>query len=93
MCFSHQFSRKHVPLTLTAIVLCLTALSSGCSKKQKAHLNADEGTQAAATQHDHPNTAEGTGAAVKEIVAVLEKSLADLPPPISAPAVCEDEMA
>lgn len=30
---------------------------------------------------------------MKEIVAVLEKSLADLPPPTSAPAVCEDEMA
>jgi hypothetical protein len=42
--------------------------------------------------HDHPNTTRGTEVAVKEIVAIVEKSLADLPPPPSAPAVCEDEM-
>jgi hypothetical protein len=81
---------------LTGIVLCSTALSSGCnsySKKQNDHPNTAEGTQAALKKHhDHPNTAEGTQAAVKEIVAVVEKSLADLPPPPSAPAVCEDEM-
>lgn len=78
---------------MTGIVLCLTALTSGCSKKQNAHLNAAEGTQAAVQKdHDHANTAQGAKAGVKEIVAVLEKSLADLPPPTSAPAVCEDEM-
>jgi hypothetical protein len=64
---------------LTGIVLCSTALSSGCNSYSKK-------------QNDHPNMAEGTQAAVKEIVAVVEKSLADLPPPPSAPAVCEDEM-
>jgi hypothetical protein len=93
MCSSRQFSRKHALLILTSIVLCFTALSSGCSKKQNAHLNAAEGTQAAVQKdHDHANTAQGAEAGVKEIVAVLEKSLADLPPPTSAPAVCEDEM-
>ncbi len=40
---------------------------------------------------DHPSTAKGTEAAVKAIVAVVEKSLADLPAPPSAPAVCEAE--
>lgn len=42
--------------------------------------------------HVHPNTAEGTQAAVKEFLGVVEKSFADLPPPPSAPDVCEDEM-
>jgi hypothetical protein len=96
MCSSLQFSRKYTLSILTGIVLCSTALSSGCnsySKKQNDHPNMAEGTQAALQKHhDHPNTAEGTQAAVKEIVAVVEKSLADLPPPSSAPAVCEHEM-
>jgi hypothetical protein len=96
MCSCPQFSRKCALSILTGIVLCSTALSSGCnsySKKQNDHPNTAEGTQAALKKHhDHPNTAEGTQAAVKEIVAVVEKCLADLPPPPSAPAVCEDEM-
>src|ERR1700736_5882649 len=96
MCSSRQFSRKYALSILTGIVLCSTALSSGCSsysKKQNDHPYTAESTQAAVrNDHDHPNTAKGTQAAVKEIVAVVEKSLADLPPPPSAPAVCEDEM-
>jgi len=96
MCSSPQFSRKYALSILIGMVLCSTALSSGCnsySKKQNDHPNTSEGAQAALTRHhDHPNTAEGTQAAVKEIVAVVEKSLADLPPPPSAPAVCEDQM-
>jgi hypothetical protein len=91
-----QFSRKYALSILTGIVLCSTALSSSCSsylKKQSDHPNAAEGLRAAAKDgHDHPNTTKGTEAAVKEIVAVMEKSLADLPPPPSAPAVCKDEM-
>ena len=104
MCSSPQFSRKCALSILTGIVLWWSALSSGCnsySKKRNDYsgaaesmqANTAEGTQAAAKKnHDHPNTAKGTEAAVKEIVTVLEKSLADLPPPPSAPAVCEDEL-
>lgn len=88
-----QLSRKHVLSILTAIALCSTVLSSGCSRKQNAHLNEAGRTEAAVQKdHDHLNTAEGTATAVKEIVAVVKKSLADLPPPPSAPAVCNDEM-
>ena len=76
MCSSPQFSRKYALSILTGIVLCSTALNSGCSK----------------TQNDHPNTAEGTSAALKEIIAVVGKSLAGLPVPPSVPAVCEDEI-
>jgi hypothetical protein len=64
MCSSPQFSRKYALSILTGIVLCSTALSSGCnsySKKQNDHPNTAEGTQAALKKHhDHPNTAEGT---------------------------------
>jgi hypothetical protein len=92
---SPQLSRKYA-LILTGMVLCSTALSTGCnsySRKQDDRSNAAEGTQAGEKKHhDHPNTTKGTEAAVKEIVAVLEKSLADLPPPPSVPAVCEAEM-
>jgi hypothetical protein len=42
--------------------------------------------------HDHPDNAKDTQAAVKKLVAAVEKSLADLPLPPSAPTVCEDEM-
>lgn len=96
MCSSPQFSRKSALSILTGIVLCSTALSSGCnsySKKQNDHPNTAEGTQAALKKHhDHPNTAEGTSAALKEIIAVVGKSLAGLPVLPSVPAVCEDEM-
>lgn len=94
---SPQFCRKYALSILTGIVLCWTILSSGCNSHSKKHSsdnpNVAEGSQAAVMKnHDHPNTAEGTQAAVKEIVAVVEKSLAGLPPPPSAPAVCESEM-
>ena len=96
MCSSPQFSRKYSLSILTGIVLCSAAVSAGCSsyfKKQSDRPNTAEDMHVAVHKyHDHPSTAKGTGAAVKEIVAVVEKSLADLPPPPSVPAVCEDEM-
>ncbi len=96
MCSRPQFSRKYALSILTGIVLCATALSSGCSsysKKQIDHPNVAEGTQAAVRKdHDHPNTVEATEAAVKENLAVVEKSLAHLPLPPSAPNGCEGEM-
>ena len=96
MCSSPQFSSKYALSILTGTVLCWTALSSGCSsysKRQNDRPNAAEGTQAAMkNDHDHPDNAKDTQAAVKKLVAAVEKSLADLPLPPSAPAVCEDEM-
>lgn len=79
MCSIPRFSRKYALSILTGVVLCSTALSSACGSYSKK-------------QNDHPNAAKGTEAAVKEIVAVVEKSFAGLPAPPSAPAVCEDEM-
>jgi hypothetical protein len=96
MCSILQFSGKYGLSILTGLVLCATGFNSGCSsysKRQNAHPNAAEGAVAAVMKdHDHPNMDKDTGAAVREMVAVVEKSLADLPVPPSAPAVCCDEL-
>ncbi len=95
MCSS---SSQYALSILTGVVLCWTVLSSGCNSRSEKQIDqptkAAEGRQVAVEKdHAHPNTPQGTQVAVREILAIVDKSLADLPLPPSAPAVCEDELA